>query len=267
MDGYSVSIDLSGVFAEAEAQINAMFPRIAKAIARTAEHGANQWKASVWKAKLLKAEKNEYFDSIKWKMTGSFSAEVWSDYRYADEIEKGRPARDLKKMLQTSKRVRISQSRVNRGKKYLIIPFRHNTPGRSALARPMPGDIYSIAENLSASSVLTPGSVKPKTRLSGSGHTVPQQSYKWGDRLPAGLAQKLQPHHKTDIYAGMVRFDASKGASKSSSYLTFRVMGEWSNGWLVKPKPGLYLAKNTAANLQQVLDKSIGKAISMSIVS
>lgn len=256
---YSVSLDLSGVLSLVEGAVQDMFPQLSQAIAMTAEHGANEWKGSVMKARLWSGEKAPYVESIQWQMTGPFSAEIWTEYALADEIETGRPARDLKKMLQTSKKTRTS----SKGSKYLIIPFRHNTPGSDALAQSMPSDVYAVAKKLTPSHVLAPGTKKAPTRLSASGHTVAQHSYQWGGRLPAGMTPKLKPHHKTDIHAGMVKMNTSSGSQKSSAYLTFRIMSEKSAGWVVPARPGLRLAGNVADNIQPVLEAAIGKAIAM----
>lgn len=90
---------------------------------------------------------------------------------------------------------------------------------------------------------------------------VRKNSYKWGESLPAGLAPKLRPQHKTDIYAGMKRFDTSAGRAKSSAYITFRVMSEDSKGWIIPAKAGLYLAKNVADGLQSVAEQAFSGAI------
>jgi hypothetical protein len=141
--------------------------------------------------------------------------------------------------------------------KYLIIPFRHNTPGSEALAPAMPPDVYKIASQFMPSRV-----IGKTTRPSGQNakHLVPQSVYQWGDKLPAGLAPKLKPSHKTDPYAGMVRFDTSSGTQKSSSYMTFRIMGQWSQGWIVGAKPGLHIARSVRQNIKPVAEKVIWEA-------
>ena len=251
---YKVSVDIDlGAFQQQV--IAQLFPVVTQAVAAVAEHGAYLWKDAVMKARLWSVEKQRYTDSISWKMTGSFSAEIWADYILAGEIETGRPAKDLKKYLQTSQRTRISK----KGVKYLVIPFRHNSPENDALAAQMPKAIYLQAKKLSPSSVTGMG-----TRISATGATVPQASYNWGSRLLAGLAPKMKPEHKTDIYAGMVRMNTSAGKSKSSSYLTFRVMSETSTGWIVPAKPGLFLAQHVSEAIQPLLNDSIGNAISLS---
>ncbi len=210
----------------------------------------------VARAKLWEGEKKAYMESIDVKMTGDFSALVWSDYKNADEIEHGRPPRDLKAMLATSLKVRVSK----KGKRYLIIPFRHNTPGATALAAPMPPAIYKQAKALAPSSIA--GMTQRPSGQKGKQHVmVPQAVYNWGGKLPAELAPKLKPHHKTDIYAGMYRFNTSSGKQKSSAYMTFRTMIEGSPGWIIPAQPGLFLAKKVAEEMQPIAAQAFQKAV------
>ena len=263
---YKVSVDLGPLLDANAGLAQAIFPLVGQAVRAVAEEGAFRWKSAVMHARLWEGEKSPYVESIKWQMIGPMTAEITTDYKLAGEIETGRPARDLKRMLQTSKKVRAATTGPHKGQRYLIIPFRHNTPtpsGQGALAPQMPASIYAQARQLSMSALLPPGTVKPAQRLSASGHMVAQHSYRWGGRLPAGLAPKLQSHHVTDPYAGMVRFKTSTPGAKSSAYLTFRVMGEWSSGWVVGAKPGLFIAKNVADGLQPVLDDAVGKAVTL----
>lgn len=257
--GYKVKVDLGPLFGSVGGMADAVFPLIGQAVRAVAEEGAFRWKSSVAKARLWEGEKQPYIESISWQMTGPWSAEISTDYKLAGEIERGRPAKDLKRMLQTSKKTRATKD----GTRYLIIPFRHGTPGNDALSRAMPPQIYAKAKALSPSLLLPPGTVNAPTRISASGHNVAQHSYQWGGRLPKGLSTKLSPHHKTDIYAGMVRFKTSTPGAKSSSYLTFRVMSEKSSGWIVPPRPGLYLAKQVAEGLRPVLEDAVGQAVTL----
>lgn len=275
MSQYKLSVDLGSLFGANASIAQAVFPLVGQAVRMVAEEGAFRWKSAVMKAKLWPdGEKSPYVESIKWRMVGPMAAEITTDFKLAGEIETGRPAKDLKRMLQTSKKTRAAQSGAHKGQRYLIIPFRHNTPsasGEGAHAPQMPPSVYAHAKQLVASRLLPPGSVKPAQRMSASGHLVAQHSYKWGGSLPAGLAPKLQPSHKSDPYAGMVRFDTStmKGGKKvrSSAYLTFRILGEWSSGWVVQPRPGLYLAKKIADELQPVLEDAVGKAVTLKSLS
>jgi hypothetical protein len=193
-----------------------------------------------------------------------FVSKVWTDYKLAPDIETGRPARDLKANLPRAKRARRVTSGPHAGQLYLVIPFRQNVPtasGQGAHAPQMPPHIYAKAKKLTASSILPPGSKKPATRLSATGHIVPQQSYAWGKRLPAGLAPKKKAYHVTDLYAGMVRFDTSAGKQKSSAYMTFRTMGQWSDGWIIPAKPGLYLAKGVADSISPTFNAIMRQAL------
>lgn len=271
MNDYKLSVDLSGLLGSNAQIAQAVFPLVGQAVRMVAEEGAHRWKSEVMKAKLWPdGEKSPYVDSIKWQMVGPMAAEITTDFKLAGEIETGRPAKDLKKALQTSKKTRMAMGGPHVGQKYLVIPFRHNTPsasGEGAHAPQMPSDIYAKAKHLSASYVLPAGTNRPSMRLSATGHAVPQHSYRWGETLPAGLAPKLKSHHVSDPYAGMVRFDTSSvvGGKKvrSSSYLTFRIMGEWSNGWVIGPRPGLYLAKKVSDELQPVLEEAVGQAVTL----
>lgn len=249
---YNVRVDVN--LGNMQQQVAAfMLQKLPIAISLVTEHGASMWQQQITKAKLPPYLKARYVDSIHWHMLTPLAGEIWSDYAEANAIERGRPARDMKRALQTSKRTRVvGKGGQHPGAKYLIIPMRHNVPGSSALAPSMPADVYAKAKVLSASVVR--GS---STRLSGSGHSVHQALYAWGGRLPAGLAEKKKPWHKTYIYAGMVRMNTSAGGGKSSAYLTFRVMGEWSTGWIYPAQPGLHIVERVSAGLQPILDDSV----------
>jgi hypothetical protein len=157
-------------------------------------------------------------------------------------------------MLNTSLKVRTSK----KGSRYLIIPFQHNTPGANAIGKAMPEDIYAMAKGLSPSSI-----IGQTQRLSGTGAhdiksrkqlTTNQNIYNWGASLNGDSVGRN--------YAGMRRFDTSGGGLRRSSYLTFRVMSEKGNGWIVPSKPGLFLAEAVAKTLQPKAEKAFQEAIS-----
>ncbi len=248
-----------------------LFPTVSKAVSLIAEEARKRWIVAVDEARLWSGEKRPYAASIKWQMTGPLSALVWSDYRYAKEIEEGRPAKDLKRMLDTSQKVR----RTRAGKRFLIIPFRHNVAD-------MPADVYQEAKQLAPSRVVGQGS-RPAGEIVGFGMApaapnpgvskrflsstatrgpvmVPKAVYAWGDKLAAGSLGP-NPRGKTDRFAGMYRFDTSTPKAKRSTYLTFRVMMEGSPGWIVPPKPGLLLAKGVADGLQPKADIIFAEAV------
>lgn len=260
---YSISVDLAEIANVAKSAVNAqVFPLLNQAVRAVAQATQSNWMEAVQRAKLWSGEKDAYSASITYKMTGDFSAVVETNYQYATDIETGRPPRDLKKMLDTSLKVRQSKQ----GRRYMIIPFRHNTPGNDAHAPAMPQSVYDMASQMAPSRV-----VGQTNRVSGTGAystktkkilTVPQSVYKWGDRLPAGMAPKMQTRHKTDPYAGMVRFDAkSPKTGQYSTYMTFRVMAEGSSGWIVPAKPGQYIAKTVSDNMRPLAEEAFQEAI------
>jgi hypothetical protein len=269
---YQISVDLNTLRGLTAEVAQAIAPNVQFAVSATAAEAVQRWQQAVMQAKLWHVEKDAYLKSIRWEMTSQsvtangldYVAKVWTDYRLAPLIETGRPARDMKAVLPTAKRARQVKNGKHAGQLYLIVPFRHNVPsaaGIGAHAPQMPAHIYAQAKALAASTELPLGSKKPATRLSATGHTVPQKSYAWGGRLPAGLAPKKKAYHVTDLYAGMVRFDTSSGKQKSSAYMTFRTMGQWSDGWIVPAKPGQYLAKGVMDSIQPTFDAIIRQAV------
>lgn len=281
---FNLSIRMPSSAAIAAEVYQRALPHLAQAVSAIAQQLQADWMAAVYKSNLWTGEKDAYAHSIKWEMTGPFRAVVSSEYRYAEEIETGRPARDLKRMLDTSLKVRVNK----KGRRYLIIPFRHNTPGAVATGPSMPQHVYDMARKMQVSKV-----VGQTQRLSGTGAyplkspqlltlqrrlgggvanristlpiTVNQNIYRWGGRVGAG---SMGPNEKgqTDRFAGMVRFSTTspKGA-KRSTYLTFRVMQEGSAGWVIPPRPGLYIVKQVVERLEPLAIRAFGEAVKRDI--
>lgn len=251
---YTISADLGGLM-NLSAGINAqLFPLVNQAVNGIAQATAARWVEAVQRAKLWSGEKDAYAKTISYKMTGDFTAVVSSDYKFVQDIETGRPPRDLKRMLDTSMKVRVT----TKGTRYLIIPFRHNTPGNGAHAQPMSPDVYAQAKTLSLSTITGHG-----RRLSGTGAfslktkaaaTVRQRTYNWGDRLAGATVPKNQQ--------GMVRMNTATGeGKKSSQFLTFRVMSEKSKGWIIPAQPGQNIAEGVAKEMQPVAESFMAEAI------
>ena len=252
MANFSVSVDLDTLLDANKRIVETILPRVSQAVREVAEHGVTLWQDEVYKARLWSVEKNRYVDSIDLKQTGEYSYLITTDFPLAGDIERGRPARDLKKMLGTSIRTRMVHTGQHAGQKYLIIPLRHNaaTPsGEGAHARQMPPDIYRMAKRLSATT-FTRG---VGLRITATGHLVPYRKYQWGDRLKTG--------DKRSIYEGMYRFNTSVGKSRASAYITFRTMGQWASGWIVLPTEGLHLIQKVSEMLQAELEKKVFDAI------
>ncbi|EIP9221090.1 hypothetical protein LT875_002537 [Salmonella enterica] len=236
-----------------------VFPYMHTAVNAVGQKVAAKWAEEVYKAKLWSVEKDRYAQSISFQMTGDFSGVVQASYKYAKEIEEGRPARDLKRMLGTSLKVR----RTKTGTRFLVIPFRHNIknmpPALAAQAKALEASkITGMTQrrsgeitDLSPKFGMRPAKVQnqflsnPKTR---GPMMVRQAQYKWGGRIAAGFFGP-NPKGKTDIAAGMVRMDTSSGGAKSSAYMTFRIMSEKSQGWIVPQQPGQFIARKTVQTI------------------
>ena len=243
----SVDIALGNFQEEVLAEIR---PVVSDAVEKTMEHGYKLWLDMVKTGGLPPFERDAYMKSIQREMTGPLTAHIWTDWKRADEIDAGIPARDMKTMLQTSARTRVSKT----GSKYLIIPFRHGAAGANTLSKAMPPAVYKQAKMLSMSVV-----TGKTTRMGGLGKLVPQSKHKWGGKLPSGL--DTDSRHKTDHYAGMVRFNTSAGKGRSSSYMTFRVMSEKSRGWIYPAREAKHWGQHLKDVLTPLLEKSVAEAL------
>lgn len=262
MADFRISIDLSGVIAAAGNVINEqVFPLVAQAVRGIAQQTQANWQEAVLRSNLWSGERDKYASSITWKSTGPFSAVVESSYENDEQIESGRPAYDLKQMLTTSQKTRQFKN----GKKYLIIPFRHNVPSATG-GQAMPEHIYAQAFQLDPSRVVGQGSRPAALIPAKTGQRivmrVNQNQYAWGGRLPAGLAPKRKDFHTTDIYASMVRMDTrTPGGKRYSSYMTFRTMVEGSPKWILPGKPGLSIAGNVIKSMTPLAEKVLIEAL------
>ena len=261
MASYNITLDFSSILGIADQIEQGSLQKIHNSLEEAAESIKWQWQDAVMKAPgIWQPERQAYVASIDSRQVTYLSIIVESKLALASQIEHGRPAKDLKRMLDSSTKVRESKKG-----RYLIIPLRHNTPGNTAHARAMPKAVYAQAKKLGQSLIVGHGK-----RESGTGaysvktqqkYMVRSREYSWGGRLSAGLAPKMKPHHTTDIYAGMVRMNTASalGKAKSSAYMTFRIMGAWQTGkWLVPAKPGLFIARTVSQNVEKTMKEIMG---------
>lgn len=252
---YRVRIDLSG-FGAVSAVMAGVMPQMEAAVSAMGELAARKWREGIDGAKLWDKEKELYRNSIKVERRGPFAVSVTTDYEQAGPIETGRPPKDLKRTLDTSSKVRVIKGGQRAGMRYLVIPFRHNTPGPRAVS-PMPADVYAVARELMPSKVtgtfreaVANGSWDTKTRAPAM---VQRNRYAWGERTGGEFGSK---------YAGMYRFDTTGGGAKrSSQYLTFRVMREDSPGWVIPAQPGLLLAQKATQAVEPVAEEVFNRAM------
>lgn len=236
-------------------------PRLASAVQAVSLAAQGRWKGYAGgeplpNGEVIQSRSGRYMQSIQQESEGDFAARVFSDAPYADQIEHGAPARDLKRMLGTSLKVR----RARDGTRYLIIPFRWGTPGTKTFgSNVMPPEVHQMwtGGGMEASRVTGMGQ-----RASGTGAydprtrkpvMVPQRKYAWGDRLQKSqLSEAGVFGRAAKRMAGMVqmRNPHGHGGSLHSQYMTFRVMSEKSQGWLVPATAGKHPAREVAKEFE-----------------
>ena len=271
---FNISFDLGSVLDVRQIVNKQVFPLLNQAVRAVAQQTAADWQQEIYQAKLWSGEKDAYAASITWKMTGDFTAVVESSYKHAQAIETGRPAYDLKQMLNTSTKVR----RTEKGKRFLVIPMRHN------VAKLQAAGLYDHAKSLEASTVTGQGQrasgevthLSPKSGMSKAGKQspflsnpktkgammVPQNSYAWGQRLSKADAGE----HKWA--QGMYRFNTSTpGSGKSSAFMTFRIMMEGQSGWIIPAQPGQHLVRKVTQKMQPKAQAAFAQAINRQLGS
>jgi hypothetical protein len=173
-------------------------------------------------------------DGLEYPADGDpLTGRVSADTPYAEAIEKGVAAHDMKPALLGGPRARLAKD----GTRYAIVPFRHNTPGAGATGQAMPVDVYQRARKLDFTAV-----TGHRPDRNPRGETVQRAVYRHGGQLRmrgVGHVEEYQrsrigpPEHRythqSSIYSGMVK----TGAKGQAGYMTFRVVSERSpeNAW------------------------------------
>lgn len=283
---YTITINGGDLAALSHAITAQVMPLVSQAVRAVAGQAAADWTEAVHRAKLWSGEKDAYVQTIKVRHLSDFASVVEADYRHAAEIETGRPPRDLKKMLDTSMKVRRTEG----GKRFLVIPFRHNTAGNSATAQAVPGGVQKLADGMATSRVVkqtqrqsgevthlspttgmhaaakqSPFLSNPKTKQAAM---VAKNNYAWGGRITDGMLKSAgMTPEAVKRYSGMVKMDTSTpGGSKSSALMTFRIMMEGATGkWIIPAQPGLFLTKKVAQDLQPKAEQAFQAAIKKTI--
>jgi hypothetical protein len=281
---YTITMS-AGAAMSMSAGINAkVLPLLHQAVRAVATTTATRWQEAVLQSKLWQGERDAYAKSITWSMTGDFTAMVETDYEHAQAIETGRPARDMKTMLDTSLKVRRTES----GKRFLVIPIRHG--GSKSNTNPMPASVGKMAKAMEPSKIVGTGqrpsgqvmTLSPKSGMQASAKqsgylsnprnqqasTVASRSYAWGGRLSgAALRQAGVSADQAKKYKGMVRMDTgTPGGAKSSTYLTFRIMMEGQTGkWIAKAQPGLNLVQKVTQEMQPKAQAAFEAAVQKTV--
>ena len=253
---YTVAFNAGALFRDLNNRIK---DAMADALELTAQNARNEWQEAAYRARGVSRDfRDRYANSVQYVVDrNALTARIWSDDPLATPIETGMPARDMKKALDTSEKVRTAKQGPHAGQRFLIIPMRANSPGNNALAPDMPRSVYRQAQQLSKSTVR--GMIPMRSGLNASdirtrGPLMTMRSaYNWGGRLDGPDVPKR--------FKGMVRFETSSGGQTSSKYLTFRCMGEWSPGWIRPARPGQFLVKGVAEHARDVLQFNVASAI------
>lgn len=267
---FRISIDLGHLVPEGSFLTAAEFPTLSAAVQRVAEAVHQQWSAyasgsPMPNGKVIQSRTGEYARSIQLRKLGDFSAEVYSDLAYALSIEEGSPERDLKRILSSSMKVRLTAD----GRRYLIIPFRWNHPN-SVMGNQMPSDVWDWwhQPSIKASAI-----IGTSRRLSGTGaydiatrrrSTVPGWKYQWGTRLSGGDLSSMGVNGSAARHMeGMVNFrkPGASGGAAQSQFINFRTMVEGSKGWIAPAQAGKWPAKTTADLLRPVAEEAFEKAV------
>jgi hypothetical protein len=267
---FAVGIDLPGLGAGTAITAD-IFPHLALAVEAMIQEAHSQWLdfasgAPLPSGMVINNRTGEYARSIVTRQLSDFSGEVFSELPYAKAIEEGMPQRDLKRMLDTSLKVRLTKD----GRRYLIIPFRHNAPG-SVLGNSMPEPVHDWWNEPGRESSYIK---KTGQRPSGTGafdiHTrkrimVPNRTYSWGARLKKGDLEGMgfAPSSKVGKnLTGMVRFrkPGGEGGGAHSQFLTFRIMVEGSKGWIAKAQPGKFPARTVAQQIAPIAEEAFRAA-------
>ncbi len=270
MNDFRISVDIGDLLPPG-AQLGYVFPHLAIGVKKIAIAAMGNWQRYARGEPLpnghsITPRTGTYLRSIQLKQISEFNFEIYSDVPYAQVIENGAGSRDMKAMLGSSLKVRINQ----KGRRYLIIPFRWGTPGTVGFgSQVMPNEVHDLWKGLEPSHVTgrrrepsPTGAYNIRTRKPAM---VSRRTYLWGNRLKAKALQNMGlKDTQISRMKGMVHFQ-KRGASTHGKYLTFRVMSEDSTGWILPSQPAKEPAKLTAKKFQPIAESVFAKAVEADI--
>ena len=231
------------------------FDRCVSIIQRAWQNWANG--GSVEGADDIKNPNPRLSSSIKKRYFNDFDAEVYSDSKQMEWIEKGRNDIYMKKEGSpwlTSHKTRIIKHGKNKGKPYLIIPFRWGTPNdkggaRAHFGNTIPESLYNEMKKFKfKKSFKTSGThLEPNIH----GEQVQRQEYDWGDRL-----------NEEGNINGLVRM----AGNPRSTYFTFRIISAQSKAdWhikAIKPNP---VVESLERSLKSRIENTLEEGLSLDI--
>lgn len=266
---------LEQALAAAVDDLTAVIPNQATVIARLAQEVHRRWVAYASGTPLpdgsvIRRWSGTYVRSIQLEQVGPLEFVIYSDDPKAEYIETGASAWDMHKLLWTSHKVREVKSGKRAGKRYLIWPFRHGTPGTTVVGEYAGREMAQVVHDwwrersrTTWSSRVT-GTFTEKSLIDQE-TDVTRRRYQWGDRLTArDLADMgLDPEGAARNLVGMVRFDSSR--RRDGQYVTFRVLSEDSPGWRVPEREGKFPAQAALDSVMQHYEQLMEAALQMDI--
>jgi len=156
---------------------------------------------------------------------------------------------------------------------YNTIPFRHGTPGTTGRNFAEMGEAFSPDAEISQAAEHTVLTEEERNQVRERVYDAARQlrttvgrsggGSVWGGRLQAGLAPLLRGHHKTDIYAGMIKAQGAYDRETQSGYVTFRrISTTETSGW---KHPGIK-ARHFAEKVAEFVQRIGGAAIVQQVV-
>lgn len=175
-------------------------------------------------------------------------------------IENGWAGGDMKPALLAGPNARDTAD----GGRVNVVPFRHATPTSKGRAAPKMGSAYADTkgEEYAARLGMTIHNVAKSLAAT---TTTPEGATQWGGRLREGVGGVglLRPHHKTDIYAGMVRETKVYKKAKQSSYTSFRAVSTKSDpvAWIHPGIPPHHFFDRGAKEIDGIMERMLGAAM------
>lgn len=176
----------------------------------------------------------------------------------ANVVENDMPEMDLRTTLLGPNSQHKKQAKD--GHYYLAVPFRHAVPNKEGSAGanvgPQMGKAYAgvVADHKKLGREVYRKAKHLKPSIG-----EPHKQTRWGERLAqkVGGAPLLKPHHKSDIYAGMVKVQKTYGKATQSKYMTFRTISEANpEGWIRPATQGKHLAEQVAKFVEEIAPAS-----------
>jgi hypothetical protein len=180
-------------------------------------------------------------ESLDLPEAGFSSRMIISTEKISEDTEKGKPAWDMKPYLLNYKG---DGTKARNGKhgRYNIIPFRHGTSDQSGVNahfKTMPKDIYEAARKLAptlsnGAKILAYGGKLLGTNWDGKypprkkTYFIPSGGHVLSKLASGGYGSGKEASytHKTSIFEGMLKVQASYAKGSSSQYMTFRCVSD-----------------------------------------